>query len=150
MSMTKPLLKQSELFKGVSPEELMLLTPLTRSETFSTGSIVFFQDAPAEKAYLLDHGLVALKTSLSDGVEITYEMITHRGDLFGWSALVEPFQLTATAICLEKTKVLELNRKDLNQLFSRYPRLGFKVMQNLCVLIARRLQRTRQILTGEI
>ena len=150
MSMTRPLLKQSELFKGVSADELKLLTPLTRSETFNTGSIVFFQDAPAEKAYLLDHGLVALKTSLSDGLEITYEMITHRGDLFGWSALVEPFQLTATAICLEKTKVLELNRKDLNRLFSQVPRLGFKVMQNLCVLIARRLQRTRQILTGEL
>ncbi len=148
--MPSPLLEQSELFKGVPPEAFKVLTPLVRYETFKTGSIVFFQDARAEKAYLLDHGVVALKTSLSDGLEITYEMITRRGDFFGWSALVKPFRLTATAICLEKTRVLELNRKDLNQLFGRYPQLGFKVMQNLCILIARRLHRTRQLLTGEI
>jgi CRP-like cAMP-binding protein len=150
MTMARPLLEQSELFKGVSPEEFKVLTPLARYETFNTGSIVFFQDALAEKAYLLDYGVVALKTSLADSLEITYEMITRRGDFFGWSALVEPFRLTATAICLEKTRVLELHRKDLNHLFGRYPQLGFKVMKNLCILIARRLHRTRQLVTGEI
>ncbi|MBI5603904.1 MAG: cyclic nucleotide-binding domain-containing protein, partial [Deltaproteobacteria bacterium] len=131
-------LKQSELFKKVVPEGLKILAPLARLETYAPGSIIFSQNTLAEKLFLLDHGVVALKTSLADGLEITYEMITKKGDPFGWSALVEPFQLTATAICLEKTQVIAFQQKELDRIFQQHPDLGFTVMKNLCVLIARR------------
>ncbi len=143
-------LKQSELFKKVVPEGLKILSPLARRETYAPGSIIFSQNTLAEKLFLLDHGVVALKTSLADGLEITYEMITKKGDPFGWSALVEPFQLTATAICLEKTQVIAFQQKELDRIFTQHPDLGFTVMKNLCVLIARRLQRTRQLLAGQV
>ena len=148
--MTIPLLKQSALFKKLSPEEINVLAPLSPKKTFAPGTIIFSQNAPAERVYLLDQGLVALKTSLSNGLEITYEMITKRGDPFGWSALVEPFVHMTTAICLEKTGALVFNRKDLIQIFPQYPFLGFKVMQNLCILLVRRLERTRRLLVGQI
>ena len=93
---------------------------------------------------------MALKTSLTNGLEITYEMITKRGDPFGWSALIEPFQHMTTAICLENTKAVVFNRKDLHRLFPKHPVLGFKVMQNLSILIAKRLERTRRLLVGQI
>lgn len=144
------LLKQSELFKKIPAKELTLFSPMAREETHETGSILFSQNGAAEKVFLLDFGIVALKTAFSEGLEITYEMITKRGDPFGWSALVAPFRLTATAICLEKSRVIAFYKKDLDPFFLGQPHLGYRVMQNLCVLIARRLHRTRQLLSERI
>lgn len=144
------LLKQSELFKKITAKELTLFSPLAREENHEAGSILFSQSGAAEKVFLLDFGMVALKTSFSEGLEITYEMITRPGDPFGWSALVAPFKLTATAICLEKSRVIAFYKKDLDPFFLSRPHLGYRVMQNLCVLIARRLHRTRQLLAERI
>jgi CRP/FNR family cyclic AMP-dependent transcriptional regulator len=148
--MSLPLLKQCDLFKKISAEEIKVLISLSQEKTFPSGSIIFTQNSKAEKVYVLESGSVALKTSLTNGVEITYEMITKRGDPFGWSALIEPFHHMTTAICLENTKAVAFNRKDLHRLFPKHPVLGFKVMQNLSILIAKRLERTRRLLVGQI
>jgi len=148
--MVLSLLKQSDLFKKISAEELKNLLPLTREKTFALGSIIFSQNAKAERVYVLEAGSVALKTTLTNGLEITYEMITRKGDPFGWSALIEPFRHMTTAVCLENTQAVVFDRKDLNRLFPQHPVLGFKVMQNLSILIAKRLERTRKLLVGQI
>jgi CRP/FNR family transcriptional regulator, cyclic AMP receptor protein len=144
------LLKQSALFNKISPEESKVLLPLAHKETFTTGSIIFSQGSRAEKIYLLDYGNIALKTAFSDGLEITYEIITRKGEAFGLSALVAPFRFTTTAICLEKTEAMAFPQKDLMKALSYHSLLGFKVMQNLCILLARRLERTRRLLAGQV
>jgi CRP-like cAMP-binding protein len=144
------LLKQSELFKKVPDEEIKVLELLAREKIFSPGTTIFTQNTAAQKVYILNSGSVALKTTLANDLEITYEMITKRGDPFGWSTLVEPFQHMTTALCLEETKVLAFHGRDLKRTFPQHPFLGFKVMQNLCVLLARRLERTRRLLVGQI
>jgi CRP-like cAMP-binding protein len=144
------LLRQSDLFKKISAEELKVLIPVSYEKTFLSESIIFSQNSKAEKVYLLESGLVALKTTLTNGLEITYEMITKQGDPFGWSALIDPFQHMTTAICLENTRAIFFKRKDLNRLFPQHPLLGFKVMQNLSILIAKRLERTRRLLVGQL
>ena len=143
-------LKQSALFNKVSPEEAKLLVRLAHKETFTTGSIIFSQGSRAEKIYLLGYGNIALKTAFSDGLEITYEMITRKGEAFGLSALVAPFRFTTTAVCLEKTEARVFPQKDLIKTLSSHSLLGFKVMQNLCVLLARRVERTRRLLAGQV
>ncbi|MFH0788033.1 MAG: cyclic nucleotide-binding domain-containing protein [Pseudomonadota bacterium] len=148
--MTLGLLKQSELFKKVPPEELKVLALLAKPKAFDPGTIIFSQNTLAEKIYVLDQGLVALKTSFSGGLEITYEIIKKRGDSFGWASLFEPFQHTTTAICLEKSQGIVFERKQVYRLFPQHPLLGFRVMQNLCILLARRLERTRRLLVGQM
>jgi CRP-like cAMP-binding protein len=148
--MTIPLLKQSELFKKVPPEELKVLAPLAKQKAFEPGTIIFSQNNSAEKIFVLDQGSVALKTSISDGLEITYEVIKKKGDSFGWAALIEPYRYTTTAICLEKSVAVVFERKTLYRIFPHHPLLGFRVMQNLCVLLGRRLERTRHLLASQI
>jgi CRP/FNR family transcriptional regulator, cyclic AMP receptor protein len=143
-------LKKSPLFSKLSAEELKVLLPLAQPENYPTGSIIFSQDSPAKKIYLLDHGNVALKTAFSEGLEITYEMIRKPGEVFGLSALIAPARFNTTAICLEPTAVLAFSQQDLLPAFSRNPALGYRVMRNLAVLIAARLKRTRQLLAGQM
>ncbi|MEW6185437.1 MAG: cyclic nucleotide-binding domain-containing protein [Thermodesulfobacteriota bacterium] len=148
--MATTLLKKSDLFKKIIPEEIKILSTLALEKTFPTGTIIFSQTDRAENVYLLENGRVALKTSLTTGLEITYEMIEKKGDPFGWSSLIEPFRHMTTAICLEPTEVLLFSRKDLFKLFPKNPHLGYVIMQNLCQLLASRLERTRRLLVGQI
>ena len=139
-----------EILKGLSPNERHLFFPLAETESFKTGTLLFLQDTPAKKVYILDQGSVALKTVLPMGLEITFEIIKKRGTPFGWSALVEPNRLTATAVCLENTRVISFKGKSLINLFHQNPLLGYKVFRNLCALVARRLLRTRELVAGQL
>ena len=57
-------LAQCAILKGLSPDERGLFFPLAETESFETGAIIYRQDTPAEKVYVLDQGSVALKTVL--------------------------------------------------------------------------------------
>jgi len=72
------------------------------------------------------------------------------GEIFGWSALVEGGRSTATAECLEDSRILSFQRKDLEKLFARQPQLGYEFMKRLARLIYRRLENTRNLLLKEI
>ena len=143
-------LTHCEILKGLSPEERNLFFPLAETESFKTGALIFLQDTLATKVYILDQGSIALKTVLPAGLEITFEIGKKRGTPFGWSALVKPCRLTATAVCLENTRVISFKGKSLINLFQQNPLLGYKVFRNLCALVARRLLRTRELVAGQL
>ena len=148
--MNRAALTQCEILKGLSPDERNLIFPLAETESFKTGTLIFIQDTPAEKVYILDQGSVALKTVLPAGLEITFEIFKMKGTPFGWSALVKPYRLTATAVCLENTRIISFKGKSLINLFHQNPNLGYTVFRNLCALVARRLIRTRELVTGQL
>lgn len=143
-------LAHCEILQGLSQDERNLFSSLAETESFKTGALIFLQDSPAEKVYILDQGSVALKTVLQAGLEITFEIFNRTGTPFGWSALVEPKRLTATAVCLENTQVISFKGKPLLNLFQQNPLLGYKVFGNLCALIGRRLMRTRELVAGQL
>jgi CRP/FNR family transcriptional regulator, cyclic AMP receptor protein len=148
--MNSATLAKCEILKGLSPDERKLLFPLAETESFKTGDRIYLQDTPAEKVYVLDRGSVALKTVLPAGLEISFEVLERKGTPFGWPALVEPYRLITSAVCLESTRVISFKRKALFDLFDHYPILGYKIFKNLCVLVARRLIRTRQLVAGQL
>jgi CRP-like cAMP-binding protein len=143
-------LAQCEILKGLSPDERNLLIPLAETESFKTGAIIYLQDTPAEKVYILDQGSVAIKTVLPAGLEISFAILKMRGTPFGWPALVEPYRLITTAVCLENTRVISFKGKSLITLFHQNPVLGHQVYRNLCAFIARRLIRTRELVAGQL
>ena len=148
--MNSATLAKCEIFKGLSPDERKLFFPLSETESFKTGDLIYRQDTPAEKVYILDRGSVALKTVLPAGLEISFEVLERKGTPFGWPALVEPYRLFTSAVCLENTRVISFKRKALFDFFDQYPVLGYKLFRNLCALVARRLIRTRQLVAGQL
>jgi len=64
--------------------------------------------------------------------------------------LVEEGRFTATAECLEDSRLISFKRKDLEDFFAENPQLGYRFMKNLARLISRRLESTRALLFKEI
>ncbi len=79
-------------------------------------------------------------------VEVTVHT-AEEGDVFGWSAVVEPHTYTASARCIEKTEDICIKGSDLTSLFEQNPRMGYIVMRNLSSAVSSRLTDTRQKLT---
>ena len=73
-----------------------------------------------------------------------------KGEIFGWSALVPPHRLTASARCQGKADVIMINGKELMEFLEKDRRIGYVVMKNLSALISSRLASTTIALRHEI
>ena len=82
--------------------------------------------------------------------ELVLSTLQQPGEIFGWSVFVEEGRSTATAECLEETRILSFKKEDLEDFFAKNPSLGYFFMKRLASLISRRLESTRALLVKQI
>jgi signal transduction histidine kinase len=143
----KEALRSSEIFQGLTDDELDKLLPLCQTQLYETGSVMFCEGAQCNYIQTLKSGKVALETELAisrRGAERATIDVLSEGDSFCWSALMEPHILTSSGRCLEKTEVLALDGEKIKTLLDENPQIGYKVANNLVKVVASRLQHTKQ------
>ena len=147
MDSIKEILKQSDLFEGLSDDELDKLLPLCREEVYEARTILFSEGEPCHTMYIVGSGKVALelKLQISRATEesATTQVVTKNGCLC-CSGLIDPFILTATGRTLEKTEVIALGMAELKGLLAEDISIGFKTMNNLGKVISSRFEYTRK------
>lgn len=145
-------LKGSELFEGLETSHLEKVSVLCRGGSYRQGTIIFNEGDKAEELYLLTDGRVCLEMEVRPlpsrpAIPTCLEVVT-KGEVFGWSALVEPYVYTLSARCLSNCTVLSIKGDMLRKAMADDPILGYKVMEGLSKLIAFRLMHTRLRLTS--
>jgi len=143
----KDALRSSEIFQGLTDDELDKLIPLCEEQVYEQGSVVFCEGAQCNFVQTLKSGKVALETELAisrSGAERATIDVLSEGSSFCWSALMEPHILTSSGRCLEKTEILALDGEKLKALLDENPQMGYKVANNLVKVVASRLQHTKQ------
>lgn len=128
-------------------------------KSFEAGDVLFEEGALATELYGLMEGEVTLSLVFQDRVlkaDVRHEEYVHKrvevvekemvfetiepGEVFAWSALIAPHQLTATARCTAPTQVVGLPADALEAIFDRHPRAGAVFMKRLAEVIAQRLR----------
>jgi CRP/FNR family cyclic AMP-dependent transcriptional regulator len=106
--------------------------------------LIFREDDSAHTLYLILDGWVDVVIN-TDAKGEQHELVTtlSPGDILGWSALVDPYVYTGSAICASPVEVIEFKGADLLGLFELDPRLCGVVMRRVCQVIANRLRSTR-------
>jgi len=137
------------IFRGLSEEQISMVLALSEQETFPSGTTIFNQGDEARRLYIVDSGRVAINTSIQNG-KWAPVCIVSTGGIFGWSCLVPPFQLTASATTFEETTVTRFEGAKLKELFSREPTIGYVMIQNVGGLISSRLKNARLELIGVV
>ena len=151
MGAVKEILRHSNLFRGLSDDELDKLLPLCGEEFYETGTIIFIEGTPCNTINVVEFGKVALEMHLhitrakEDTATIT--AVTQGGCLC-FSGLIDPYILTATGRALEATKTISINTPELQRLFEENPKMGHKVMKNVAMISSLRLQYTRDTLAN--
>ena len=145
------LVEEAELFKGLSHTALEKITAFCQEATYPRGDTIYTEGDETQHVYVLNYGLVTLRVDVPGNKEkMMITAIRDRGETFGWSALIAPHIHTATAICLEPTKLLVIDANKLMRLLEEDPQSGFIVMKNVATLIASRLRKTRTGLSSAL
>jgi signal transduction histidine kinase len=143
----KEALRTSEIFQGLTDEELDKLVPLCREQRYEAGAVMACEGPQCNYVQTLKSGKVALETELAisrSGAETATIDVLSPGSSFCWSALMEPHILTSSGRCLEKTEMIALDGEKLKALLDENPEIGYKVANNLVKVVASRLQHTKQ------
>jgi CRP-like cAMP-binding protein len=143
-------LARNWFFKGFSKTQIEALLGLAQQASYVAGEKVVVEGEPAKSFHILVQGAISIKMRMEGHGEMVLSILKQTGEIFGWSALVEGGRSTATAECLEDSKVLSFGRKDLESLFTRDPGLGYCFMKRLAGLVSRRLESTRALLVKQI
>jgi CRP/FNR family cyclic AMP-dependent transcriptional regulator len=144
-------LRRSKLFNGLSDEVLRRVAGLCHEEAYDSGTTIFSEGEKAQKLYILEKGLVALRIQpAGQEKSIMVAAIKEQGQIFGWSSLVEPAQYSSSAVCMEDSKVLAIKGEDLLPLLEENPSVGFVVMRRLAGIVSSRLRSTREQLISAL
>ncbi len=131
-------------FAGLDEAELKSLSIIANRVSFRRGDVIFREDDPAVALYFILDGWVDIMINV--GARGSHrELVTTltSGEIFGWSAVVEPYVYTASAICASPVEAVSFKGVDLLALFEIDPRLCCAVVKKVCQVIARRLRATR-------
>ncbi len=129
-------LKQADLFRGIKMDFLKKVMEVTLRESHPEGTLLFRSGEPAENFYILINGRIEL--SMGDD-EKQVHIGSQTGESFGWAALVDREQYTASARCLRRCDLLKINVHAFRQLLDRYRDDGFIFYQNLSAALGKRL-----------
>ncbi len=141
---TKEDLKQIVILTYLTDPMLDNLAQIIDILNFDRDEILFRENDPAERFYMIRSGNVLLEQRISDKVTACIGSIKP-GFSFGWSAMIEDSFYTSDAVCVAPSEIYSFKRDRIQKLFVQDPEMGFRMYQRLLVIIKKRLDyRTEQ------
>ena len=147
---TASVLKGFEPFKGLDDRELASIAKLCSEVGLTKDERIFAEGTRAKRIHLLRSGRVDIVIWV--GAPWNKAVTVHQarpGELFGWSAVVEPYTYTASADCAEAGEEICILGSELLDLFDQNPHMAYAVMRSISAQISARLRETRQRLSTE-
>lgn len=143
-------LKEFELFKGLTDSDVGGIAELCQVQTIHEGDRILEEGARATNLHICCSGKVDIVTWVKKPWN-KYVRVhqAQPGEVFGWSALVAPYNYSASAICAEDGEEIRIRGTDLLALLHQHPNTGYKIMENLAAGIGSRMIQMRQSLIAE-
>lgn len=136
-------IKQSELFTGTSMDFVKKFMDISETASHQKGEILFKENDPARFFFILLHGCVKLSVGEQERVVYRARM---NGEAFGWSSLIGGNVYSASAECLEATKLLKTDRDKLARILEEDTENGVIFFKQLAATLGKRLLRTYKLI----
>ncbi len=137
-------LRRFPFFAGLTDEELKSVAVISDEERYEANTFIARQREQAKKLYLLLQGSVDVMIDTDqEGLEHETVSTLTVGDVFGWSALVEPYTLTSSLFAATPVTMVAMDGAGLRALFELDCHLGYIVMKKAAQVISNRLKDTR-------
>lgn len=153
MSVDTGLLQQTELFRTLEEDDLAQVAAVSAERQVRREETLFREGEVATGLYLITKGAVALRKLFQARPDQppreTVVTVCQPGEFAGWSALVEPYEYSVTAVVREPGTLIVVDTQSLRKLLDARPGIGYKVMAVLATVITRRLQQTEEKLMSE-
>lgn len=140
-------LKKCALFQNLNDGQLSMIEKMCTSEVFEPGTIICKQGKKGEKTYIVEEGLVAIILEVGPLSQRQVQSAS-KYDVFGWSAMAEPFRYTGTVKAIKKTTALAFNGKELHDLYMTHPEISCLISKGLISVLVKRLHEAYTQLLG--
>jgi len=134
--MDQELLRNVPIFAELTEADLEVLARLATRRRYPKDGVVFFENEEGASFFMIVQGRIKVTILGDDGREIILSVLSS-GDFFGEMALLDNEPRSATAIAVEDSELLCLNRADFQSVVSANPR----VMQALIKVLTTRLRK---------
>jgi uncharacterized membrane protein len=137
------ILKRVPFFALFDNDELALLASEVELRTFAPRQRIYKIGDAAGVAYVLVSGAVRVTTIDEDQQDVVFDEPA-AGDFFGFASLLDETPHQTTAIALDETVCIEVQREDLVTLVGRKPHAAIDMM----AVLGRRLHAAQALIRG--
>ncbi len=135
----KDFLRNLDLFKKLSDDELQHIESYLNKKTFSAGQHLFRENQPREAVFLISDGKVELYKSTPMGEEKRLALFG-KNDFLGEGALLDDDPHSTSARVLEPSVIFTIDVRDFKNHLNEHPELSAKILSNTAGVIARRMR----------
>jgi CRP-like cAMP-binding protein len=136
-------LRNMECLELLTDEQISKLAEIAQVEIFKKENYVEVENNSARALYIVKQGRVAIEVILPIDRHVSV-YIVKPGDLFGWSAVVSPYQVTASSLCMEDCEIVVFPKEKILSLLDSDVALKASFMEVITRVIRNRLKDTRQ------
>jgi len=145
MPAEESLLKDVPFFKLLDADERSALAAVLGHITIKQGEAIFQFGDPGDSLYVVRSGRVELFAKDNIGGKIVFNT-AERGDLFGELSLLDEGPRAATAMALEDTELLVLDRGDLLLFLRKKPDAALDML----TVMGQRIRHSDEMLKGRV
>lgn len=115
------------LFRDLTAAELSAIVPLLHCRTFPAGATIVTAEQPAEAAYIIGRGTVRVHVERADGTDVSLAILG-AGELLGEMGLLDNLTRSASAVALEESTLLWMDRAAFSQCLRTTPMMTFNLV----------------------
>ena len=120
-------LRHVPLFSLLDDDELNVLSQQVELRDFDAKQRIYKAGEKSDRAFVVMTGQVEVTLIDEDGQEVVFASPTH-GEVFGFASMLEDSVHQTTAIALQATTCLEVDRHDIATLLEKKPQAGFDML----------------------
>ncbi len=145
MSATPAIIAEVPMFSLLDANECATLAQLVDTQRFTQGQTIFATGDAGGSLYIVHSGVVQVYTESLEGEKIVLDNNTP-GDVFGEISLLDGGPRNATAVALQDTDVLVLDRDAVFDLVKEHPHAAL----DLLAAVGHRLRHTDELLRTHV
>jgi len=136
------LLTDHAFLAGLPSEAIDLVADRAEPVSFRPGVLLFREGTPADAAYFIVKGHVAIEVHAPNRGSIVVETI-EKGHLVGLSWAAPPYRYQFDARAIDTVEAVSVDTAELRRALAESPVLGFLFLDRLTAVVLERLQATR-------
>ena len=145
------LLRRYPFFGFMEDNELKAVAMIAEEKNIEKGAVILKADDPANILYFLEEGSASNYFIVEDLYNNRKELFIdsiNPGEIFGFSALLEPYKYTATVRAEKDSRVIKIDGSALRALCQFDPHLSCGLLEATAKVIMQRLHDTRILLAA--
>jgi len=137
--------KQKDIFRAMSKSFVKKIMNVSTTESYEQGDLLFQQGDLANQFYILLKGRI--KLTLGETGRSVY-IVSHAGEAFGWSSLIDRETYTASAECMTPAKLLRFDQEKVLKILEEDPANGLVFFKRLADILGNRLLHSYKMISS--